>query len=416
MAVAAWSGSLLSWEKELSALKARLSSAFRRKELKATASAFLDGLLSDAARKTGWMMAEQAGLKRPYRMQSLLGRSHWDADALMDEVRAYVLETLGDRDGVLVVDETGFVKKGAHSVGVARQYSGTAGRIENSQIGVFLSYASRFGQALIDRRLYLPESWARDGERRARAHVPEDIAFAKKAEIARDLIAAALDAGAPCAFVLADAVYGSDSRLRSLLEERGQAYVLAVRSNHCLRLWGESGLIQTNPEALGQELPASAWAAHPAGEGTKGPRLYDWARIELPWVCKEGWRRWILIRSNRAAPEKRAYYFVFAPENVSLAELAGVAGLRWTIEECFERAKDDLGLDHCEARSWHGWHRHMTLCMAALAFLARLSAQLRRNAWSKPNETSPEPTAASRSSPDSSLPLRKSAPCSPSSC
>ena len=211
------------WERELAALKERIGPVFGRAETRATAGAFLDGLLSGVARKTGWLLAEQAGLERPYRMQSLLGRSRWDADALRDRVRADVIEALGDRDGVLVVDETGFLKKGEHSVGVARQYSGTAGRIENCQIGVFLAYASRFGQALIDRRLYLPEAWAQDESKRAKAGVPEEITFATKPQIACALIAAALDAGAPCAWVLADALYGSDSRLRRMLETAGAA-------------------------------------------------------------------------------------------------------------------------------------------------------------------------------------------------
>jgi SRSO17 transposase len=184
MSVAAWSGSLLAWDRELSGLKERLAPVFGRRELRETGGAFLDGLLSGIERKTGWLMSEQAGLERPYRMQSLLGRSSWSADALRDAVRSYALEALGDADGVLVVDETGFLKKGDQSVGVARQYSGTAGRIENCQVGVFLAYASRFGQALIDRRLYLPESWAKDGARCARAQVPEDIVFATKIEIA----------------------------------------------------------------------------------------------------------------------------------------------------------------------------------------------------------------------------------------
>jgi SRSO17 transposase len=389
MGVAVWSGALLDWEAELASLKARLAPIFRRKELKATASAFLDGLLSGISRKTGWQMAEQAGLDRPYRMQSLLGRSLWDEGALRDNVRAYVVEALGDPDGVLVVDETGFVKKGAHSVGVARQYSGTAGRIENSQVGVFLAYASRFGQALIDRRLYLPESWAKDAGRRSKAHVPEEIAFATKTEIAREMIAVALDAGAPCAYVVADAAYGGDSRLRRMLEERGQPYVLAVRSNHCLRFIGQDGFVQTDPETLADTMAPEAFATHAAGEGSKGLRLYDWARFKLPWVCDERFERWLLIRRSRRDPSKRAYYLAFAPAGAMLADLAGVAGLRWTIEECFERAKDDLGLDHCEARSWRGWHRHMTLVMAAGALLAKLHAQLRRATWGKPNETSP---------------------------
>src|SRR5215204_3167936 len=270
MSVAVWSGSLVAWERELAALKERIGPVFGRAETRATAGAFLDGLLSGVARKTGWLLAEQAGLDQPYRMQSLLGRSRWDAEAL------------GDGDGVLVVDETGFLKKGEHSVGVARQYSGTAGRIENCQIGVFLAYASRFGQALIDRQLYLPEAWAQDESKRAKAGVPEEITFATKPEIARDLIAAALDAGAPCAWVLADALYGSDSRLRRMLEKREQPYVLAVRSNHCLRFWIEEGLEETNPAAMAEALARDAWATHAAGEGSKGLRLYEWARIALP--------------------------------------------------------------------------------------------------------------------------------------
>jgi SRSO17 transposase len=305
-----------------------------------------------------------------------------------------VIEALGDADGVLVVDETGFLKKGEHSVGVARQYSGTAGRIENCQIGVFLAYASRYGQALIDRRLYLPEAWAQDECKRAKAGVPEEVAFATKPQMACELIAQALDAGAPCAWVLADALYGSDSRLRRMLEKRGQPYVLAVRSNHCLRFWTEEGLEETNPAAMADALASEAWATHAAGEGTKGLRLYEWARIALSSTADPGFEPWLLIRRSRREPDKRAYYFAFAPVGVSLGELAGAAGLRWTIEECFERAKDDLGLDHCEARSWHGWHRHMSLCLAAAAFLARLAADLRRATWGKANERSPAVPAA----------------------
>lgn len=389
MSVAEWSGSLLGWEQELTALKQRLGYVFGRREVRDTAAAFIDGLLSSAERKTGWLMAEQAGFDRPWRMQALLGRSKWDADALRDEVRNYTLETLGDAGGVLVVDETGFVKKGVYSVGVARQYSGTAGRIENSQIGVFLGYASRYGQALIDRRLYLPESWTSDMARRAAAGIPEDIAFATKPVIAAEMIAAVLDTGMPCAWVLADALYGSDSKLRRMLQNRGQPYVLAVRSNLVLRMSDDEGLCQTDPAIEASELPAEAWATHAAGEGAKGLRLYDWARIPLGTGGDTRFEHWILVRRSRNVPQKLVYYRVFAPKDTSLAELAGAAGLRWTIEECFQRAKDDLGLDHCEARSWHGWNRHMSLVMAALAFLAKLAAQLRIEAYSKPNKTSP---------------------------
>ena len=393
MSVASWSGALLSWEGELAGLKARLAPVFRRRELQETGGAFLDGLLSGIERKTGWLLSEQAGAERPYRMQSLLGRSHWDADVLRDEVRAYVVEALGDPCGVLVVDETGFLKKGTQSVGVARQYSGTAGRIENCQVGVFLSYASRYGHAFLDRRLYLPQAWAEDPTRRTKAAVPEAIGFATKPEIARDLVAAALDAGVPCAFVLGDALYGSDSKLRHMLQARSQPYVLAVRSNQHMRLGGTS-LEGTNPETLADELSPDAWFCHAAGEGAKGPRLYDWARVKLLWSQDPKWEHWLLIRRSRAKPEERAYYLCFAKEATTLAELAGVAGLRWTIETCFETAKDELGLDHCEARSWHGWHRHTSLVMAALAFLAKLRADLLRSSIqeaspAKANETSP---------------------------
>lgn len=394
MGVAAWSGSMLEWDTELAALKDRVGAVLGRKELRRSVSDFIDGLLSDAERKTGWLLSEHAGLARPYRMQSLLGRSRWDADAMLAEVRSYAIEALGHPDGVLVVDETGFVKKGVHSVGVGRQYSGTAGRIENCQVGVFLAYAGPHGQALIDRRLYLPKDWAEDMARRAGAGVPEDVTFAPKTQMARDLIARALDTGMGCAWVLADALYGSDSGLRRMLEARQQPYVLAVRSNLDLRLLTRDGLVQTDPATLAECLPADAWARLAAGEGAKGLRLYDWGRFRLPWTCEEGFERWVLFRRSRRDPEKHAYYMVFAPVGTSLAELAGAAGLRWTIEECFQRAKDDLGLDHCEARSWNGWHRHMTLVMAAAAFLAKLAADLRRAAEVKRNERSPQPQIA----------------------
>ena len=382
MSVASWSGSLLAWERELAALKARLGPLFGRRELRETAAAFLDGVLSGVERKTGWLLAEQAGAARPYRMQSLLGRSRWEADELMQGVRSYVVEALGDPDGVLVVDETGFLKKGAHSVGVGRQYCGTAGRIENCQIGVFLSYASRFGHALIDRRLYLPKNWAEDDVRRATAAIPDGQCFMTKPEIARDLIAAALDAGIPCAYVLADALYGSDKSLRVMLEQREQPHVLAVRSNE--RLMAGSFHTRSTTEIADAIAPGD-WQRLAAGEGAKGPRLYDWARVRLFRLQEPGqpFDHWLLVRRSLRDSGERAYYVVFAPADVSLAELAGVAGLRWTIETCFETAKGDLGLDHCEARSWHAWHRHMALVMAALAFLAKLRADLLRTSMAE---------------------------------
>lgn len=401
MAVADWAGTLVDWKAGLVALKEHLSPALGRAETRASAGAFIEGLLSGVERKTGWMLAEEAGLERPYRIQSLLGRSSWSADSLRELVQDYIMECLGHKDGVLVVDETGFLKKGVHSVGVARQYSGTAGRIENCQIGVFVSYASRYGHALIDRRLYLPKSWTGDDDRRRKANVPEDAAFATKPAMAREMIAAALDAGAPCAFVLADALYGSDYQMRRMLEDRGQPYVLAVRSNQHLRFLTEAGLVQTDPAYLAAELEDDDWRALSAGEGAKGPRLYHWARLPLTWTTQDGFERWLLFRRNLRNPEDLACYFAYAREGVSLEELAGAAGLRWTIEECFLRAKDDLGLDHCEARSWHGWHRHMTLVMAAAAFLARLAADQRRAAWRRVEPGNGNPGKRDKTSPNS---------------
>lgn len=390
MTVSDWAGSVSDWREALEGMRAFIAPAFKRCEQRASAGAFIDGLLCGVERKTGWMLAEEAGLARPYRIQSLLGRSSWSADTLCERVRSYAIEALGDPDGVLVVDETGFLKKGVHSVGVSRQYSGTAGRIENCQVGVFASYASRWGHALIDRQLYLPKAWANDPERRAKAHVPEDVAFATKPAIAREMVARLLDEGAPCAFVLADAVYGSDHGFRRMLEDRGQPYVLAVRSNHTLRFLEEWALVQTDPATMISELPTEAWQPLSAGEGAKGQRLYDWTWVPLRYQAAEGFSRWLLARRSLRDPQNIAYYFAHARTGTTLAELAAAAGLRWTIEECFLRAKDDLGLDHCEARSWHGWHRHMSLVMAATAFLARVTADQRRAAYGKRNETSPE--------------------------
>ena len=399
MGISDWSGTSVNWAAALAAFKEALAPIFPRVETRRSAEAFIDGVLSGIERKTGWMLAEQAGLARPYRIQSLLGRSSWDSDQLCTFIRDQAVDALWD-DGVLVIDETGFVKKGERSVGVARQYSGTAGRIENCQIGVFLAYASRYGQALIDRRLYLPKAWAEDTEQRARAGVPDDITFATKPAIAREMIAKALDSGLQCAFVLADSVYGSDYTLRRMLEDREQPYVLAVRSNQHLRfLEADWGLIQTDPATIAAELPKNAWTALSAGEGAKGPRLYHWAQVSLGWTTPEGFERWLLMRRSLRNRDDIAYYFAFVREGTSLADMAGAAGLRWTIEECFLRAKDDLGLDHCEARSWHGWHRHMALVMAAALFLAQIAAEQRKTAYanaaeSKRDKTSPDRTAA----------------------
>ena len=389
MGVSDWAGASLPWSEDLTALKERVAGLFRRPEPRRQVGLLLEGLIGGAERKNGWQLAEYAGDPAPWRMQALLGRTVWDQEKARDICRDYVIERLGDPSGVLILDETGFVKKGRHSVGVARQYSGTAGRIENCQIGVFLSYAGPKGHALIDRRLYLPKDWIEDAERRKTAGIPDDVQFATKPKIGTTMVAAALEAGVPCAWVLGDSVYGSDKSLRVMLESRDTPYVLAVRGNERLIM---NDFRTRAAQDLAAELPKDEWRRLPAGEGSKGPRLYDWARLRLMRLQSPPWDHWLLIRRSIADPTEMAFYVTFGPHTTDLKELAAVAGLRWTIEECFQSAKGETGLDHCEARSWHGWHRHMTLSMLALAFLAGLRARLKETqieiASSKANKRS----------------------------
>jgi SRSO17 transposase len=365
----------LAWQDGLAGLKARLGALFSRRDTRRQAGLYLEGLLSVVERKNGWKLAEAIGYARPWRTQRVLSQVQWDQDAGRDLCRDYVLEHLGDEDGVLVVDETGFLKKGSKSAGVARQYSGTAGRIENCQIGVFLAYASRHGHALIDRELYLPKEWADALERRTAAAVPEAVAFATKPALAQRMIARALDAGVSCTWVLGDEIYGSDRRLRMFLEQRKIPFVLAVRGNETLWSMLDGSLRQHAAAALAAAVPSEEWQCLSAGKGSKGERLYDWARVRLVRLQEPPWDHWLLVRRNRKDPEHLAFYVVFGSAKTSLATLARVAGRRWIIEECFEAAKQETGLDEYEIRSWHGWYRHVTLSMLALAFLAALRAQ-----------------------------------------
>jgi SRSO17 transposase len=364
------------WRAELAGLLARLGRLFVRPEPREQAGRYLEGLLGPVRRKNGWQLAEHLGDARPWRTQRVLSHVLWDEEAARDLCRGYAVERLGASDAVLVVDETGFVKKGKHSAGVARQYSGAAGRIENGQVGVFLAYGSRNGHALIDRRLYLPETWAGDAERRRAAKIPDDVPFLTKPAIAREMIARALDAGVPCDWVLGDEVYGADRRLRMMLEERGRPYLLAIRSND--KLWSElDGAVgQHAPAALARALPPQVWRRLSAGAGTKGERLFDWARVRLFRLQEPPWDHWLLVRRSVTDPEDLAYFVVFGPATARLADLARVAGRRWLVEECFEAAKQEVGLADYEVRNWHGWHRHVTLAMLALALLAGLRAGL----------------------------------------
>ncbi|MFF4686295.1 IS701 family transposase [Streptomyces sp. NPDC001307] len=347
---------------------ARIAGRFRRVEPRAAARAYLLGLLSSVERKNCWRLAEHVGHARPGPMQRLLRSARWDSDALRDDVRAYVMEHLGADDGVLIVDETGFLKKGRSSAGVQRQYTGTAGRIENSQVGVFLAYASRRGRALIDRRLYLPEhTWCDDQERRARAGVPDELEFATKPRLAERMIAAALDAGVAASWVTGDEAYGQDPYLRAGLEARRIGYVLAVACTTRVRI--NHGRTPAPAQVVVDRLPASAWHRQSAGAGAKGPRYYDWA-----WVyIGDDDHRHLLVRRNPSTCEL-AFYLCWSPAPVALSELVRVAGVRWSIEECFQAAKGQTGLDHYQVRQWKSWHRHITLAMLALAFLAVVAA------------------------------------------
>jgi SRSO17 transposase len=277
-----------------------------------------------------------------------------------------VAERLGDAAGVLVVDETGFLKKGTKSAGVARQYSGTAGRIENCQVGVFLAYASGKGRAFLDRELYLPQAWIDDGERRRAAGVPKEATFHTKPGLARRMLVRAFAAGMPAAWVTGDEVYGNDGGFRRWLEGEARAYVLAVARSHMV--WGE-GFVQRRVEAVVVDLPDEAWHRIEVGAGSKGPRVYDWACGRLPYLTAEGWAHWLLVRRSVANPDELAFYRVFAPAETSLPEMARVAGTRWSIEEGFERAKGEVGLDQYEVRRYNAWYRHITLCLLAHAFL-----------------------------------------------
>jgi SRSO17 transposase len=369
---------VLGWRAELAELQERLGELFGRADARRQANLYLEGLLSAVERKNGWQLAEQIGDARPWRTQRVLSRTLWAADAARDLCREYVVEHLGAADGVLVIDETGFLKKGSKSAGVARQYSGTAGRIENCQIGVFLAYASGRGHALIDRELYLPQDWAEDGARRTTAGIPGAVSFATKPQLAQRMIARAIAAGMPFAWVVGDEVYGSDRRLRLFLEQHERPFVLTVRSNE--KLWSvlAGRLGQHTAADLAAALPDAAWHRLSAGAGAKGERLYDWARVRLARLQAPPWDHWLLIRRSHNTPEKYAYYVVFASAETPLAALARVAGRRWTIEECFEAGKQEVGLGDYEIRSWQGWYRHITLALLALAFLAALRAKLNR--------------------------------------
>jgi SRSO17 transposase len=364
------------WASSLRDVKGRIRPLFQQERMATSAGLFLDALLGPERRKTGWMRAEAAGDPGPWRQQALLGRAQWDADALCEVVRDYAVETLGEPNAVLVVDETGFLKQGRASCGVARQYTGSAGKIANCQIGVFGAYVSSKGHAFIDRALYLPKAWTDDRARRAAVHVPEDVTFATKPRLARAMIERAIAADVPFAWVTGDSIYGV-GEIAMALRRQAKGYVLGVSGAHQFNSWGGKPEVAGTAEEIAGVLPESAWQRLSAGEGTKGERLYDWAYCELADLGPDDygatwtglWTRGLLIRRSLTDGEL-AFFSTWCPSGTPIQTLVSVEGQRWAIEDAFETAKTELGLSHNETRSWHGWHRHVSLVMLAFAMMA----------------------------------------------
>ncbi len=367
------------WSTTLRQTKQRIRPLSAAPSVAASAKAFLDGLLGGERRKTGWRRAEAAGGPGPWRQQAILGRTHWDAEALRDVVRDDVVETLASPDAVLVIDETGFLKQGKASCGVGRQYTGSAGKITNCQIGVFASYVSDQGHAFIDRRLYLPKAWTEDPARLRAAHVPEAVAFATKPRLALAMIERAVRAEVPFAWVAADSIYGV-GEIELALRRAYKGYVLGVTGQHRFWSWDANLDLAGTAENIAKGISDQDWLRLSAGAGTKGARLFDWAYLPLATLRADAldaaldqslWTRGLLVRRS-LSDGALAYFTTWCPAGTPVEKLVMVEGRRWAIEDAFETAKTELGLAHNESRSWHGWHRHVSLVMLAFAMLARV--------------------------------------------
>jgi SRSO17 transposase len=397
------------WGADFLRFCARFADVFGRKEPRSQAIKYLRGLLSPVRRKNSWQVAEAIGDRIPDATQRLLYRSKWSADAARDRLRQFVAEVFGEEDAIGVVDESGFIKKGEHSVGVKRQYSGTAGKVENCQIGTFLSYVTTKGHAFLDRRLYLPEEeWCHDLERRKRAKVPDNVIFQTKPEQAMEMLEDAWQAGVPMRWVAGDEVYGDSTALRNLVARRERWYVLAVKTS--TPIWTERPqVVEPKPQERGRprtkarlaegspsattakevvdSWPESRWQTLTVAEGEKGLIMYDWACQRVVEKCDglPGRDAWLLARRSLSDPTDIAYYLSNAPADTPLLKLAQVASTRYTVEQCIEEAKGETGLDEYEVRHWHSWHRHITLSMMAHAWLA----SVRYNATEKKGGLSP---------------------------
>jgi len=350
-------------------LMGRISKVFASEPGFSAAKKYMCGLLSPIERKNGWQLSEAVGETTPYALQQFLYRGQFSADSLRDHLRDYVNETLGEEDGVLIPDETGFLKQGKMSCGVKRQYSGTAGRIENCQIGVFLSYASAKGHAPLDRRLYVPEDWFQDPERCRKAGVPETVTFQTKPQMALEMIQAATAAGVSYRWVTGDCVYGDYRAIRLWLEEKYKCYVLCVSGKEYLQMGWKRVSVSSVLKGLNEE----GWFEASCGEGSKGARVYDWQAIEIGFEPMEGWGRRLLVRRSKTDPTELRAYVCFAPDDTPVEKLVRIAGIRWTVERCFAESKAEVGLDQYEVRSYSGWYKHITFACLALALLTYLS-------------------------------------------
>ena len=356
-------------EGEYNNLMLRIGDVFANERGFRNASNYIKGLMGTAERKNGWQLAEYLGESTPYALQQFIYRGRYEADDLRDKLRGYVGEELGDDEGVAVVDETGFLKQGKKSCGVKRQYSGTAGRIENCQIGVFLTYAGAKGHSPIDRRLYMPEDWIKDKERCKEAGVPEGAVFKTKPQLALEMIQEAAAADFPFKWVTGDCVYGDNRDIREWLEQNKKCYVMSVSGKEYV--W--QGLKQNSIAGILKTLPGEGWFEASCGSGSKGARVYDWLTAEINPPPLEGWKRVMLVRRSKTAPDEMRAYICFAPEGTPDQKFVEIAGVRWTVETCFKESKSEVGMDQYEVRSYDGWHRHITFACIALALLSVLS-------------------------------------------
>jgi SRSO17 transposase len=363
------------WRDELFGLLDVVGPRFGRSEPRERARRYVDGLIAGLQRKNGWTLAEHAGETVPDGMQRLLRKADWDIDGVRDDIRDYVVDRLGHTGAVLVNDDTGFVKKGDKSAGVQRQYTGTSGKTDNCQIGTFLAYVAPTGHALIDRHLYLPESWIADRERCDTAGIPDGTELQTKPRVAIEMLQRAIDAGVPFTWYTADEAFGQVKYLRVWLEERDVFHVVATRCNDNVSARGIGPrLVHDRVDAIIAGLPARSWKRLSCGDGAHGPRVYDWVRVPIrPWWAP-GRGHWLLARRSIADPTEIAYYICYAPRRTTLATLIWVAGRRWPVEECFKQAKQETGLDDYQVRTWRGWYAHITLSMLALAWLAAVRA------------------------------------------